>query len=397
MDKEKQHNEDFCIGSTNRGVTDTGKIGPGVDSPRLTAILDWVEFTIWNKSVQEVAEEILGFSAGDFFHTDLYANGYRDSYQLAGDHSITIATNGIPEQGVHVTITGQGCRALFSLQSPEVFVMKVLQSWGKFSRVDLALDDYTTKWYSVPELIRHLQQDELICRWKTYHVYQGGRIAKGQPGEETLYLGSTKSDYSLKIYNKTLEQQQKLNDAEALSELPERWTRWEFCCRHEKAHALMKLLLEKQFALGDVFAGLLNGSMRISKSDGSKNRSRWPMQKKWKRFVGAVTPLRLQVEKKRSTMDSKKRWLEQQVSPTLAALLQTKDGFARVLEMAAKADISLNQKFVHLVEEYNESVKDDDSVKNMVHKSCVPYVLDLTDRCFLEGPPPEENEESQPA
>ena len=60
MDKEKQHNEDFCIGSTNRGVTDTGKIGPGVDSPRLTAILDWVEFTIWNKSVQEVAEEILG-------------------------------------------------------------------------------------------------------------------------------------------------------------------------------------------------------------------------------------------------------------------------------------------------------------------------------------------------
>jgi len=146
-----------------------------------------------------------------------------------------------------------------------------------------------------------------------------------------------------------------------------------------------------------VFAGLLNDSMRISKSDGSKNRSRWPMQKKWKRFVGAVTPLRLQVEKKRSTMDSKKRWLEQQVSPTLAALLQTKDGFARVLEMAAKADISLNQKFVHLVEEYNESVKDDDSVKNMVHKSCVPYVLDLTDRCFLEGPPPEESEESQPA
>ena len=25
MSKEKQHNEDFCIGSTNRGVTDTEK------------------------------------------------------------------------------------------------------------------------------------------------------------------------------------------------------------------------------------------------------------------------------------------------------------------------------------------------------------------------------------
>ncbi|MBQ3205860.1 MAG: replication initiation factor domain-containing protein [Peptococcaceae bacterium] len=391
MEENLQY-EDLRIGSTNRGVTDTVQTATNAGASSLAAILDWVEFTVWNKSVQEVAEEILGFSAEDFFHTELYANGYRDSYQLTSNHNITIATNGIPEQGVHVTITGTGCRLLFSMQSPEIFVECVLNNWGKFSRVDLALDDYTTQWYSVHELIKHLQKNELICRWKTYHIYQGGHIAKGSPGEETLYLGSAKSECFLKIYNKTLEQKQKLRDAEALSALPEHWTRWEFCCRHKKANALMKLLLEKQFALGEVFAGLLNDSMRICKTDGGKNRSRWPMQRKWKRFIGVVTPLRLYVEKPEASLERKKEWLRNQVGPTLAAVLKTKDGFAYILEMAAKADAKLDGRMEKMVEVYNNSVKDDESVENLVHKSCVPYVLELQNRCFLEGPPPEDTE-----
>lgn len=391
MNDNKQTYTDLCSGSTNRGVTNTDEINLSLGISGLIATLDWMEFTVWNDSVQEVAETILGLSAKDFFHSELYANGYRDSYLYLGNHNIIIATNGIQEQGMHVTITGQGCQLLFSMQSPNILIERILEHWGKFSRVDLALDDYTTQWYSVSALIKHLQQNEIICRWKTYHVYQGGNIASVASAEESLYLGSAKSDYSLKVYNKTLEQKKKLQGTEAVNTIPEQWTRWEFCCRHKKAHILMQLLCKKQFAFGEVFAGLLCDCMRICKSDGSKNRSRWPVQKKWQKFIGNVEPLALHVEKKQSTLDDKRHWLERQVSPTLAAVLKTKDGFARVLEMTAKADISLNQKFVGLVEAYNEQVKDDETVKNLVQKSCVPYVLDLTDRCFLEGPPPDES------
>ncbi len=390
MDKKDMLNESTCRGNVNKGVTATNQRPAKNDAPRVQVLLDWVSFTIWGQSVQDVAETVLCLPAEDFLHTELNIRGFRDNYEFTQCSGITIATNGLPEQGVHITLTGQGCAFLFSQMSPAVFVANVLEHHGRFSRVDLALDDYESIWYTVPHLVKYLKRDELICRWKTYTIHQGGSINSKQSKQEALYLGSAKSDFCLKIYNKTLEQKQKLRSAEALANLPAQWTRWEFCCRSKQAHKLMETLQEHGFQMGEVFAGLLNDSMRICKANEDTNRWRWPVRPKWRQFVGAIEPLRLHVDKPKSTMESKREWLRNQVGPTLAAVLKTKDGFAYLLETAAKADIALNGRTEKLVEDYNERVKDDDTVKNMVHKSCVPYVLELTDKCFLEGPPSEE-------
>lgn len=392
MDKKDKLLESKCTGSINKGVTCTNESPSNTDVSTAEVLLDWVSFSVWEKSVQEVAETILCLPAEDFLHTELNIRGFRDNYEFTQCKGISIATNGLPEQGIHVTITGQGCSFLFSHMMPKQLVQNVLAHHGRFSRVDLAMDDYDSKWYTVPMLVKYLERDELICRWKSYTIHQGGSINGRQNLQEALYLGSAKSDFCLKIYNKTLEQRQKHTNQEILANLPEQWTRWEFCCRSKQAHKLAETILEHDCNLGKVFAGLLRDSMRLCKASADTNNRRWPERRKWKAFIGAVEPLRLQVEKPKCTMESKREWLRNQVGPTLAAVLKTKDGFAYLLETAAKADVALNGRTEKLVEAYNESVRDDESVKNLVHKSCVPYVLELQDRCFLEGPPPDDEQ-----
>lgn len=373
------------------GVPPTNRLVTNTDVSRVRVGFDWVSFTIWEKSVQEVAEDVLCLPAEDFMRTELYMHGFRDSYAYTKSDGIVIATNGLAEQGVHVTITGTGCSFLFSCMTPRVFVHNVLTYHGRFSRVDLALDDYDSTWYTVPLLVKYLQNEELICHWKTYTIHQGGSICKKQHMQEALYLGSAKSDFSLKIYNKTLEQKQKISNIDVLQSLPEHWTRWEFCVRSKQAHKLMETIQIHDFKLGEVFVGLLSNNMRICKATEDTNRYRWPVRAKWKRFIGEIEPICLHVERSKPTIERKKEWLRNQVGPSLAAVLKTKDGFAYLLETAAQADGVLDGRMAKLVEAYNERVKDDTSVQNLVHKNCVPYVLELQDRCFLEGPPPEES------
>jgi hypothetical protein len=152
---------------------------------------------------------------------------------------------------------------------------------------------------------------------------------------------------------------------------------------------MMQTILEHDFRLGEVFAGLLNENVRICKGSQDKNKWRRPARQKWTAFIGAVEPLSLHIAKPNCTMESKRAWLRNQVGPTLAAVLKTKDGFAYLLETAANADASLDGRTEKMVEAYNERVQDAEMVQNLVHKSCVPYVLELQDRCALEGPPPE--------
>ena len=83
-------------------------------------------------------------------------------------------------------------------------------------------------------------------------------------------------------------------------------------------------------------------------------------------------------------IDSKTSWLQKQVMPTLAGMVQTKDGFARVMEMLAAAHETISAPMWAMVNEYNNQVKDDDSVRNVVSLRYSEYVLDLLHRSFVE-------------
>ena len=373
------------MGITNSRVDDTIQQSSNGGVLGLTAILDWLEFTFHSLSFRTIVEEVLELSLEDFIHTGTGSYGYRDKYVLAQNHHISILANGTEQQGTHVILSGQGCQYLLARLSVATLIRNVLRFDGQFSRVDLALDDRDSAWYTVPQLIQHARRSEIICKWREFSIDTGLSSRSSATTKEILYLGTARSDLSLRIYNKTLEQRKHLLDKDAIAALRPQWTRWEFVCRRRKAQAVILELLRRDFALDAVFADLLTGSMRIARANiTDSNRGRWATRKKWLNFVGQAQALRLTVPDLPNSIKRKTSWLQKQVMPTLAGLMQTKDGFARLLEMLAAAHEIIPVSLWAMVNAYNEQVKDDDSVRNVVTERYVEYVLELLRHCHLE-------------
>jgi len=367
---------------TNREVADTTRKQRKPIATGLSAILDWLEFTVWSLTLPEVIEQLLQLTPTDFRHTGAGAYGYRDKYALLQNEHVTILTNGRDDQGVHVCLSGQGCAYLLQRVSIQTLTDRVLRAGGQFSRVDLALDDKESAWYTVPQLIRHAQHKEIICAWREINWDHAISASKADLTKEIVYMGSARSDLSLKIYNKTLEQQKKPLSPEEGAALPASWTRWEFTCRRKKAQALMLELADNHFALGQTFAALLHGAMRIAKANpADSNRGRWATRQKWIAFIGETQPLKLTVSKPKATIQRSVNWLVKQVIPTLAGVLQTADGPAKVFDLLAESDQSMPAHINAMVQDYNAQL-DESVLYYPVRKQHLDYVKQILARCL---------------
>ena len=372
------------MGATNSGVERTATKGKKTDIADFAIILDWLSFTIFGHSLQVVLEDVLGFGRDDFFHAGAGSYGYREKYVLKENPYVTVFTDGREDQGIHVQISGQGCQFMLRRLQTELFT-NVLEYDGQFTRVDLALDDREARWYTIPQLMGHIRRQEIVSCWKKAEVDTGLGLSRGELQKQVIYLGSPRSDFSLCIYNKTLEQKSsgRLTPQE-LEQLPQGWIRWEITCRHRRAQSLVEKLLERGMA-GEVFAGLLRGAMRIvRRNELDSNRRRWPEREKWWQFVGQAEPLVLYVPPVEQALKRKVKWLQNQVAPTLAALCQMKNGTALVFEAIAMGQSFIKAPLARQVEVYNQQVKDDASVRNLVRRPYADYVLELLRNCAVE-------------
>lgn len=373
------------MGITNSRVDNTRQSSSNGGVMGLTAVLDWLEFTFWNLPFRTIVEDVLELSLEDFIHTGTGSYGYKDKYVLMQNNCVSILANGTEQQGTHVILSGQGCQYLLARLSAATLIDNVLRFGGQFSRVDLALDDRESAWYTVPQLVQHARKSEIICKWREISIDTGLSSRSSATTKEILYLGTARSDLSLRIYNKTLEQRKHLLDKEAIAALPQQWTRWEFVGRRQKAHAIILELSQHNFALDAIFADLLAGNLRIAKASSTdSNRSRWTTRKKWRDFVGQAQALHLTVPVQPNSIKRKTSWLQKQVMPTLAGMAQTKDGFARIMEMLAAAHETISAPMWAMVNEYNDRVKDDDSVRNVVAPRYAEYVLTLLRHSSVE-------------
>lgn len=248
----------------------------------ITVLIDWLSFTMWDLSVRDVMEQILGFSCESFVRRGERVYGYRTRYEYQPNENIFILADGTPEQGIHVVMSGQGCRQFLSNDEICSLLGRVLKAGGSFSRLDLAMDDWQNV-YRVQQLAAHQRKLEIMSRWHYATTDIRHRLSNGDVHREVIYFGSEQSDYNLKVYNKTLEQHQKSNVT--IADVPETWVRWEFCTRRDKAQELAQMLYQaKNFYR--VFTEQLDGSMRITKAeDAIQNRKRWKTRPKWERFI----------------------------------------------------------------------------------------------------------------
>lgn len=313
----------------------------------LKVSVDWISFTVTEIDSVDRVLSLFGYSSNDFTELPHGAHGYNSMLRLNG-HSISVLYDGKEGMGIHVDVTGSSVLEFIrsfkeTLKEDTPFgpgyeidfdssfmqaLFSVILRVGHFTRIDLAIDDIGTSFFST---------DDLCGLWANHCIVTKDRnmknVVESISGNvkigHTVYFGSRKSDIFLRVYDKRLEQNRKLERArKPMISTP--WTRWELECKDSRADAVARKLVDC-IAFGEVVVGVLSHYFRVVQLDDS-NRSRCTIDERWAAFINGVSPLKLYIPKEEKTLDDKKAWLEYQCGPTIAAVVISDFGSYGFLE-----------------------------------------------------------------
>lgn len=328
-DKElRMKNLHFNPPSANRGVQTPPAVETvqfdelcRVDYNGMIASIDYLEFTVFNMDYALVIQNVLGLALTDFEDTGRGGGGYPNMSQATfGDVRVLHGSRNPDIMGIHVTIPGDGCRALFSRVMPSELIRNILEFGCKVTRVDLALDNIGDI-YFYPYEIKQFVHDGLVkSRWRTFEIAQTCSMQSAVLTGDTVYLGSRTSDLFCRCYDKTLERVFRGHD----KDLPEHWVRWELVCKDDRAQVACEQLLSSDFAIGEIVSGVLANYFSVLEENPlDSHKDRWPLNKRWERFLGDVKPIRLfRVLKAERTLEDVADWIKKQCAPSLSALLR---------------------------------------------------------------------------
>ena len=221
---------------------------------------------------------------------------------------------------VYVQMSGTGCRTWETVHPGLTWEkwIKYLQSTYAtlhISRLDIACDTFGK--LKLKTVQAYTRAEKYISRWKTYLIQEGS-------SEMAVIWGSSKSDFRLRIYDKTLERIVKGGvDAD---KVPENWVRCEFQLRNAAASSFIRSW-QASGSIGSTFMGILkNHLLYVSAYDG-KNRDRATAAPWWARLLGDAEQIHMAYDAgKDYNFDSLKRYIFHQAGSSIKAYLKIMDG-----------------------------------------------------------------------
>ncbi len=238
-----------------------------------TISFDWLTFT--GKSLDpDFYFSLLGLDRSHFEVIDKYMNGYAHRYYCEG---ISIMYGGHDDSmGCCVNISGSGCR-FFEESSKydwkELISLLVSSDSFHVTRLDVAYDDYTGV-LDLSVLRSFVDSGSFVSRCRSWSVTYGSTGT-------TLYFGSRKSDFMIRIYDKWAEQHKQGEG---------HWVRLEMQMRDKHATEYLKKSLS--MPAGELFCGVLFNYLRFVDLDDS-NKSRCSVASFWRIFCDGVKRIRL--------------------------------------------------------------------------------------------------------
>lgn len=345
MARYNNRNKDIVPPITNRGVQTPNVENTvqtihfddlcRVDYNGMLASIDWLDFTAFNMDYIYVIQDVLGLALTDFEDTGRGGGGYpKMVIANFGDVRVLYGSQNPDVMGVHVTISGQGCKALFARVLPSVLIKNILDYECKITRMDFALDNIGDIYFYPHELEYYIDNKLVKSRWSKYESIKCKDMHSSNLKGDTVYLGSRTSDLFCRVYDKTLER-----IAADDVEVPENWVRWELVCKHDRAQVAAEQLLQNGFAIGEILAGVLSNYFSIlDRNYTDSHRHRWPVNARWAQFLGDVKPIRLfRVVREEKTLEDKKEHVMHQYGPTLSALFRVYGVDAIVKEIGLNA------------------------------------------------------------
>lgn len=251
-------------------------------------------------------------------------HGYRKWHQAGPAQFWSEGHTGKEDMGVHVVLGSDAlslCR-----RTPEKIIRGVLGGLGKFTRVDLALDDFAGA-LDLKKMIEYSRTGRCISRADEGSVWESFRLSTGETTGLTHYIGSRESDHYFRIYDKRLE---RIKAGQDPATLPAHWVRIEAELKGPAAEKVSRLLYAGRDA-GQATRAILNNYFRFADPKGA-NRSRWPVAPWWSDFLDTADRLSVAREVKPSDLDKRRKWFAVQAAPSMAMLMEA-DGPDEMLEV----------------------------------------------------------------
>lgn len=302
----------------------------------MNAFIDWLQFTVkeneeneYDLTYADVIAHHLKLDVFDFTESKgMY--GYKSCQQY---QNIRVFFDGSIDMGIHVQISGKGCRYLES--QIDGFDWNDYLGWlvfngVKFTRIDVAIDQ--DKYFDVDKIKKHIEKNRLVTRFRTYDPRSIKRISDGKPLSNTIYFGSRSSLLFIRIYDKGLESDGELNV-----------TRLEIVMRDERANEFVSQYLKADnfYNLSYLTIKVLNNYLRFVNGDATR-KERATVCKWWLDFIGHMEKISLGKGKGVITLERVCKWFEKQVSSSLKLIIETK-GTPYLDEMVKNAKLSKQQ------------------------------------------------------
>lgn len=294
--------------------------------------IDWLEFTVLNTQLPKVINTLdLGWmdfsplAKGRFgYHNQLkWQGGSIFVMFTANSDVVDLDTKINPQSGIHVMITGQGCRQ-YSAKHDLMHLIRVLSAHERvnFTRIDLAVDDFESKIVSYDKIHDAAIKGHFTSRWSKWDEVTSRQTSTNAFLGRTMYFGSQASDLFCRVYDKTLER--KVNSDQ--KDIPEKWTRLEMVYRKDRAKKLVDHMINGHKSPGYVLRGSLKQYLRFILPIADRNQARWPTAPWWSELLSNVEKLQLTIEKEDKTIEDMISWVDRQISPTLSAILEAHEG-----------------------------------------------------------------------
>lgn len=295
--------------------------------------------------------QVLKHSLAEYILLPKGRYGYRSQY--INGH-ISVLCEGTEDMGVHVILTGQGCREYESKGELLVLMDRIMLHNGLCTRIDLAVDDMTGQFIKFNEIEKSVSKGYVISKWKTGTEILRRKLNSGEVIGHTLSFGSRSSKIYLRVYDKAMEQG-----------ISGTWYRLELEIKDDRAEVLQSVLLFET-GVGRVISGILNQYIRFVVPSTDKNKSRWETEKWWTDLVNTMDKLQLTKKPSEKSIEEVREWVKKQIGPTLAMLMIYDEGdLSELLKVINSGKYRLKQRHLQILKNARNGEKAKGSIEDI--------------------------------
>ena len=312
-------------------------------------LVDWLTFSVKEQDPAKVIREYLGLDPELFQDAGYGLLGYNRVLRFS-DICVCYEpreNDFFRDMGVCVSMSGNGCRAFETMSKltqagqdsvfPTLFQLLAADETANVSRLDIACDD-REGFLNMEEIVEKVQANEINSRMTKRSVIVS--FDGTQRSGSTIYLGAPSSDFRVRIYDKALEEG-----------VDGHWIRVELVMRHKNAAAFVEQMNSAP-SVGKLAAQVVNDKFSFIERDDS-NITRCTVCGWWRSFVDELESVRLVAWcVVQHSVERIENWIESQVGPSLAVILNTL-GWPHLFELARAAAGRLSARQLSLISDYN--------------------------------------------